>query len=77
MLSLSIAPTGTSNLLAHKGLSLIAARAGFSVHNGIHFHLLHIVKTGRTTLFLAAGFVRVGIKELVLSGVPDRTPPVK
>ena len=31
---------------------------------------LHIVKTGRIALFLAAGFARVAIKELLLSGVP-------
>ena len=34
-------------------------------------------KTGRIALFLAAGFARVAIKELLLSGVPHRTPPVK
>ena len=28
-------------------------------------------------LFIAAGFARVAIKELLLSGVPHRTPPVK
>ena len=27
--------------------------------------------------FSAAGFARVAIKELLLSGVPHRTPPVK
>ena len=43
----------------------------------VHFHQLHIVKTGRIVLFLAAGFARVAIKELPLSGVPHRTPPVK
>ena len=45
--------------------------------NTIHFHQLHIVKTGRIALFLAAGFARVAIKELLLNGVPHRTPPVK
>ena len=45
--------------------------------NTVHFHQLHIVKTGRVALFLAAGFARVEIKELLLSGVPHRTPPVK
>ena len=45
--------------------------------NTVHFHQLHIVKTGRVALFLAAGFVRVALKELLLSGVPHRTPPVK
>ena len=45
--------------------------------NTVHFHQLHIVKTGRVALFLAAGFARVAIKELLLSGVPHRTPPVK
>ena len=45
--------------------------------NTVHFHQLHIVKTGRIALFLAAGFARVAIKELLLSGVPHRTPPVK
>ena len=44
--------------------------------NTVHFRQLHIVKTGRIALFLAAGFARVAIKEL-LSGVPYRTPPVK
>ena len=36
-----------------------------------------LVKTGRIALFLAAGFARVAIKELLLSGIPHRTPPVK
>ena len=45
--------------------------------NTVHFHQLHIVKNGRTALFLAAGFARVAIKKLLLSGVPNRTPPVK
>ena len=45
--------------------------------NTVHFQQLHIVKTGRITLLLAVGFARVAIKELVLSGVPDRTPPGK
>ena len=44
--------------------------------NTVHFHQLHIVKTGRIALFLAAGFARVAIKELLLSGVPHRPPPV-
>ena len=34
-----------------------------------------MVKTGRIALFLAAGFARVAIKELLLSGVLHRTPP--
>ena len=38
---------------------------------------LHIVKTGRNALFVAAGFARVTIKELLLSGVPHRTHLVK
>ena len=42
-----------------------------------HMYQLHIVKTGRIALFLAAGFARVAIKELLLSGVPHRIPPVK
>ena len=42
--------------------------------NTVHFHQLHIVKTGRIMLFLAAGLARVAIKELVLSSVPDHTP---
>ena len=42
-----------------------------------HSTLLHVVKTGRVALFLAAGFARVAIKELLLSSVPHRTPPVK
>ena len=40
--------------------------------NTVHFHQLHIMKTGRIALFLAAGFARVAIKELLLSGVPHR-----
>ena len=53
-------------------------RGGVSpIVNTVHFHQLHIVKTGRIALFLAAGFARVAIKELLLSGVPHRTPPVK
>ena len=47
------------------------------VTHTVHFHQLHIVKTGRVALFLAAGFARVAIKELLLSGEPHRTPPVK
>ena len=37
----------------------------------VHFHQLHIVKTGRIALFLAcaAGLARVAIKQLLLSGV--------
>ena len=53
--------------------------------NTVHFHQLHIVKTlyqapyetGMVALFLAAGFARVALKELLLSSVPHRTPPVK
>ena len=41
------------------------------------FHQLHIVKSGRIALFLATGFARVAIKELLLSGVPHCTPPIK
>ena len=40
----------------------------------IHFHQLHIVKTGRIALFLAAGLARVAINELRLKGVPHRIP---
>ena len=43
--------------------------------NTVDFQQLRIVKTGRITLLLAVGFARVAIKELVLSGVPDCTPP--
>ena len=42
--------------------------------NTVHFHQLHIVKTGMVALFLAAGFARVA---LLLSGVPYCTPQVK
>ena len=31
--------------------------------NTVHFHQLHIVKTGRIALFIAAGIARVAIKE--------------
>ena len=50
--------------------------------NTVHFHHMSCtlvsypdsyVKTGRISLFLAAGFARVAIKELLLSGVPHRT----
>ena len=47
------------------------------IENTVHFHQLHIVRTGRIALFLAAGFARVPIKELLLRGVLHRTPPVK
>ena len=45
--------------------------------NTVHFPQLHIVKTGRIALFVAAGFARVTIIELLLWGVPHRTHPVK
>ena len=38
-----------------------------------HCDNLHIVKTGRIALFLAAEFARVAI---LLSGVPHCTPPL-
>ena len=43
--------------------------------NTVHIHQLYIVKTGRIALFLAAGFARVAIKKLLLSGVPHRIYP--
>ena len=42
--------------------------------NTVRFHQLQIVKTERIALFLAAGFAKVAIKELLLSDVPHRTP---
>ena len=48
-----------------------------SIVNTVHFHQLHIVKIGRIALFLAAGFARVAIKELLFSSVSHRTLLVK
>ena len=58
-------------------MTIEGGRDAHSETQYIIFHQLHIVKTGRIALFLAAGFARVAIKELLLSGVPHRTPPVK
>ena len=34
------------------------------------------MKTGRTTLFLAAGFVGIAVKKLIRAVYPERTPSV-
>ena len=49
--------------------------AVMSIDNTVHFHELHVVKTGWIALLLAAGFARVAIKELLLSSVPHRPVP--
>ena len=49
-----------------------------TIEGGRDAHSEHraIVKTRRIALFLAAGFARVAIKELLLEGVLNRTSPV-
>ena len=41
-----------------------------------NFYRAPIMKTGRTTLFLAAGFVGIAVKKLFRGVYPERTPSV-
>ena len=42
--------------------------------NTVHFYRSLIMKTGRTTLFPAAGFLGIAIKKLFRGVYPERTP---